>query len=82
MRKPEPAPELAPEPAPDAAAARFWMLQLMRLGGLMMVMLGVVMIAGRLPAPPVLGYGLFLLGAVEFFFLPRLLAKRWKTPGE
>ncbi len=67
---------------PDPAMARYWMLQLMRLGGLMMVLLGAVIIAGRLPAPAVLGYGLFVLGAFEFFFLPRMLAKRWKSPEE
>lgn len=68
-----------PDTTPDPAAARFWMLQLMRLGGLLMVLAGVLMIAGRLPAPPVLGYGLLLFGAFEFFFLPRMLAKRWKS---
>lgn len=68
------------EAEPDPAIGRFWMLQLMRLGGLLLVIAGVMMIAGRLPAPPVLGYGLLLLGAFEFFFLPRMLAKRWKSP--
>lgn len=69
------------DPAPkDPAIARFWMLQLMRLGGLLLVIAGIIIIAGKLPAPRGLGYGLFLLGAFEFFYLPRMLAKRWKSP--
>lgn len=75
-------PEPEPQPEPDPAAARFWMLQLMRLGGVMLVVAGALMIGGRLPAPPVLGYGLLLAGVFEFFFLPRMLAKRWKSPKE
>ena len=77
-----PDPEQTPEQVPDPAAARYWMLQLMRLGGVLLVIAGAMMIGGRLPAPPVLGYGLLLAGMFEFFFLPRMLAKRWKSPPE
>ena len=65
---------------PDPAVARFWMLQLMRLGGVLLVLGAVLILSGRVPGPPLLGYGLLVLGAFEFFFLPRLLAKRWKSP--
>ena len=78
MSKPDPDPVSAPDPA----FARFWMLNLMRLGGLMMVIGALMILSGRLPAPLILGYGLLLAGAFEFFFLPRMLAKRWKSPEE
>lgn len=65
---------------PDPAIARYWMLQLMRLGGILLAFGGVAIIAGRVDGPLVLGYGLVLLGAFEFFFLPRALARRWKSP--
>jgi len=64
----------------DPAIGRFWMLQLMRLGGILLVFGGIVIISGRIAGPPMLGYGLFVLGAFEFFFLPRHLARRWKSP--
>lgn len=69
-------------PEPDPAIARFWMLQLMRLGGLMLVIAGVLILGKVVDGPDVLGYGLLLLGAVEFFLMPQLLAKKWKSPGE
>jgi len=75
-------PDRTPDPAPDPAIARFWMLQLMRVGGLLMVIGALMILSGRLPAPPILGYGLLLAGAFEFFYLPRMLAKRWKSPEE
>lgn len=64
----------------DPAAARFWMLQLMRLGGILLVVGGVLIISGRVPGPEALGYGLLVFGAFEFFAMPLLLAKRWKSP--
>ena len=63
----------------DPAASRYWMLQLMRLGGILLVLGGVLIISGRVNGPPELGYGLLVLGAFEFFFLPVMLAKRWKS---
>ena len=78
MSKPDPDPVSPPDPA----VARFWMLNLMRLGGLMMVVGALVILSGRLPAPPILGYGLLIAGVFEFFFLPRMIGKRWKSPEE
>ena len=66
----------------DPAAARFWMLQLMRVGGALLAVGGALIIAGKVPGPMVLGYGLLLLGVFEFFFLPAMLARRWKSPPE
>lgn len=67
-------------PSDDPAAGRFWMLQLMRFGGILLVVGGVVILSGRIAGPEVLGYGLVILGAFEFFVLPMMLAKRWKSP--
>lgn len=62
----------------DPAVARFWILQSLRLFGIVMVVLGIVIIAGRLRLDPGLGYMLFVLGAMEFFLFPALLARWWK----
>ncbi|OYX47481.1 MAG: hypothetical protein B7Y87_01040 [Sphingomonadales bacterium 32-64-22] len=71
-----------PDPAPDPAQGRWIMLQLMRLGGVLLAVGGLVIIGGAIAGPPALGYGLLLLGLFEFFVMPVMLAKRWKTPKE
>lgn len=70
---------------PDPAAARFAMLQMARLSGAVLVLLAVVIIAGKAPAwlgtiPKEAGYGLAALGLFEFYALPRFLARRWRSP--
>jgi hypothetical protein len=61
---------------------RYWMLQLMRLGGVLMVIGALLILSGRIPGPPLLGYGLLVFGVIEFFLMPLMLAKRWKSPAE
>ncbi|MBY6014994.1 hypothetical protein KUV75_08760 [Qipengyuania gaetbuli] len=65
----------------DKAAQRFWLLQIIRLSGAVMVLLGVMAIAGALPWPQMVGVVLLVGGAVDFFFIPVLLAKHWKQHG-
>jgi hypothetical protein len=69
----------------DPAMARYFTLQLVRASGAVLVLLGVMMQAGKGPAflnglPPVVGFVLAAVGLVDFFFLPRVLARRWRTP--
>ena len=68
--------------AEELARARFMKLQLIRLGGVAMAMLGAVIISGRLIDLPELGYVLLVLGALEFFLLPNLVAKNWRSPDQ
>ena len=70
------------EPTHDPAKGRFIVMQAMRLGGVLMVIGAVLILSGRVSGPPALAYGLLLFGAIEFFAMPYLLAKRWKTPTE
>lgn len=69
----------------DPAAGRFFALQAVRLSGAVMVLLGVMIGTGRAPAalggiPQAVGYVLAVLGMAEFFWIPRLLARKWRTP--
>ncbi|MDF8334532.1 hypothetical protein [Novosphingobium cyanobacteriorum] len=65
----------------DPAFARFMVLQAVRLSGALLALAGVVLLSGRYGAfPPTLGYILIGAGLVDFFALPPLLAKRWKSP--
>ncbi len=64
---------------PDPAIGRFWLLQLIRLGGIVMVLTGAMAVAGRLRLTEGQGAVLMVGGAVAFFFLPVLLVKHWKS---
>ncbi|MXP27590.1 hypothetical protein GRI58_01980 [Porphyrobacter algicida] len=66
----------------DPAAGRYAIMQLARLGGMAMVVIGAAMLGGAIPGPHELAIALFICGAVEFFFLPLMLARRWRSPKE
>ena len=67
----------------DPAAARFAVLQLVRLSGAAMLLLGVLLLSGRvawLPRlPDVFGYILVGIGIFEFFVVPLFLTRRWRS---
>ncbi|NNC60472.1 MAG: hypothetical protein HKO05_10840 [Erythrobacter sp.] len=62
------------------ARQRFFMLQALRLGGAIMAMIGAIIISGQFVDMPALGYVLLVLGAVEFFVLPNMVARKWRSP--
>lgn len=65
----------------DPAAARFAVIQVMRLAGVAMVVLGMLVATGRLPQLPAWsGYLLLVLGLADVFIVPTLLARRWRSP--
>lgn len=64
----------------ELAAKRFWAMQMVRLSGLTLALLGVVTIAGVVDLPQAVGGILLVLGAVDFFAVPLFLARRWKSP--
>jgi hypothetical protein len=55
-----------------------------RLSGAVLVLVGMMVVAGRLPmlngVPPLLGYVLAGAGLVDFFVVPPLLARKWRSP--
>lgn len=67
------------------ARTRFLVLSLARLGGVAAVMLGIAIWQSDLVVnggSAVVGVPVFLLGLAETVFLPKLLASKWRTPGE
>lgn len=74
------------DPAPDPARARFAAIQLVRLVGVVLVLLGVLVQAGRIEAlawvPRWAGYVLIAAGLADTFVMPMLLARRWRSPKE
>ena len=65
---------------PDPAAARFWTIQLLRLSGVVLVVLGVMIVGGVIALPAPVGVALLLVGLVDFLVVPLILARRWRTP--
>lgn len=63
------------------AKQRFWVLQAIRFSGLALVAGGVANIAGKfLPdLAPVLGGALLVTGVVDYFILPIVLKRGWRS---
>jgi hypothetical protein len=64
------------------AKARFLIIQLVRLTGIVIAVFGLAVIAGKVSLPAGAGYGLFVIGLFEAMFVPIVLTKRWKSGPE
>jgi hypothetical protein len=64
----------------DPAKARFFALQAIRFGGVAITIVGALIIARKIDLPQEAGYAIFLVGVLDALFMPRLLARRWKSP--
>ncbi|WP_052071827.1 hypothetical protein [Sphingopyxis sp. MWB1] len=67
------------------ARKRYFALSLMRIVGALLVMIGFVLIRGGFelagqPADRWIGTAIVLLGAFDFAVMPRILARRWRSP--
>ena len=63
----------------DPARARFFAMQAMRLGGLMMVIAALLGLNDVLPIPPIAAWPLLIVGLIEMFLIPQILARHWRT---
>ena len=68
----------------DLAKARFFTLSFVRLLGLVCVFAGVANIGGKLfpELTPWLGYVLLVNGVADFFIIPVILKRKWRTPDQ
>jgi len=64
----------------DPARNRFFVIQAVRIAGVVQVLLALLVLNHRLDWPDVVGYVLFVNGIVDLFAIPIMLAKRWKSP--
>ena len=70
----------APEPT-KLEKQRFMAIQLMRMMGAALAILGVLIAGGKIDLPPLVGYVCVVIGLVDFFVMPKVLSRRWRTPG-
>lgn len=69
------------EPAADPARARFMVITLLRLSGMVLMLLGMgIMATGMVEPRDIVGGAIFLAGALDALILPRLLIRKWRTP--
>ena len=64
------------------ARNRFMLLNLVRLGGLALILLGIAIHYGKIAAPEALAYALVIAGFADFFFVPNILSRNWRTRDE
>jgi len=66
--------------AETRAQYRFLIINLCRITGAIMLVVGLAVIAREaFGLPKALGFGLFLVGMIDFMLVPVLLSKRWKS---
>jgi hypothetical protein len=64
----------------DARARNgFIVITAVRFGGIAMIMLGFAIAKGLIDLPWAVGAVMAVAGFVEFFFVPRLIARRWNA---
>ena len=68
-----------PDENEEQARNRWAVIQVVRAGGVVMAILGLLTIEGIVPLPEVAGYVLLALGLVEVFLMPTLLARKWSS---
>lgn len=72
-----PAPE--PRPGHDPAKARFYFIAAHRVVGAVLIMLGILAIEGALDWGEGVGKVLAIVGLIDFFVIPLVLARMWRS---
>lgn len=68
-----------PRPSPDPAKARFYFIAAHRVVGAVLIMLGMLAMQGALDWGESVGKVLAIVGLIEFFIIPLLLARMWRS---
>jgi hypothetical protein len=66
----------------DVARARYFTISAVRLGGVAMVIVGLLGLKGYFEYPAFAGYILVVVGLLDVFLVPLLLARKWRSPLE
>ena len=69
------------DPSAEAAARTRWMvINLTRLAGVAMVLVGICGLRGVIAIPAPAAYGFLAFGLFDLFAVPQILARKWRTP--
>ena len=64
----------------DPAKARWAAIQAVRWTGFALFVFGLLIAAGKIDLPEIVGYVFMGVGLVDALFMPSVLARMWKTP--
>ncbi len=67
-------------PNHDPAKVKWMALQAVRWTGLAIFIVGLLIYAGKIDLPEIVGYVLIGVGLLDALFMPPFLARIWKTP--
>jgi hypothetical protein len=64
----------------DPARAKFIFIAFHRALGAALVIAGLLVVEGRIAWPDKVGYALIVVGLIDVFVAPLVLARLWRTP--
>lgn len=74
---------MTPDEKEAQARIRYFVMTFARIAGAALVMFGIVITAGRFEGVPVAaGYVMVVAGLIDIAVVPRMLARKWRTPPE
>jgi len=71
---------MEPPVSDEVARGRWLTINVLRLGGVAMVVAGMLGTRQVLEIPMIAAYALIAIGLLDIFLVPLLLARKWRTP--
>lgn len=69
-----------PKIADDRARGRFMVISILRFSGVAFVIIALLILNDRTPLPHIAGWVLLVVGLVDIFIAPQILARMWRSP--
>jgi len=66
----------------DVARGRWMAINAVRVAGVVMVLVGILGLEGVFEYPAIAGYILVAVGVIDIFFVPLVMARKWRSPLE
>jgi len=69
-------------PSDDVARNRWMVINALRVGGVVMVLVGLMIVRQVISVDAWAGYVIGAVGLADVFLVPLMLARKWRTPPE
>ncbi|WEK48122.1 MAG: hypothetical protein P0Y56_07450 [Candidatus Andeanibacterium colombiense] len=69
-------------PDDSHALARFLLIGFLRLAGVIVTLVGILIVRGVIPGYAWGGVVVIVVGLIDVFVVPQMLARKWRTPPE
>ena len=63
----------------NVAKTRFLIISLTRVFGVLALMLGILVVLGKVDWHPFIGYALLIVGVADTLIVPQVLTKKWRS---